>query len=378
MSPSTPATPHDATMPGWCLRFLSGAMKGRTLALKPGQNVVGSNGECDIMLPGSDVLPRHLVFAAGELVVAVQKLGGGALQLNREEMQAARRSLVAGDIVTVGQIELQLERSYPAVASTDPMFAAPESALPGDAAAAASLVPRRTGFWVGAALLVLACAGLLGVALWAGGGDQPARGGAAVSLAEVEKALAPFGEVEAVAAPGGHVVVKGFVESRLRKQALQQALQPFGERVRFSVYAADELVEQARRYVGAPGVAVGYAGKGRLVLSGTADDDGVRQKVRRLGEELYPAVMLSDKVQYRPAPAPDPQAAQRAQWTAWQELLPARLVSITEGGDGLRSIQLANGNRYYEGSVLKSGAELQHIDADGLVLSGGKAAPANK
>ena len=113
------------------------------------------------------------------------------------------------------------------------------------------------------------------------------------------------------------------------------------------------------------------------MLSGTADDDGVRQKVRRLGEELYPAVMLSDKVQYRPAPAPDPQAAQRAQWTAWQELLPARLVSITEGGDGLRSIQLANGNRYYEGSVLKSGAELQHIDADGLVLSGAKTAPAS-
>jgi len=370
-------TINDATLPGWCLRFLSGAMKGRTIALKPGQNVVGSNGECDIMLPGSDVLPRHLVFTAGELVVAVQKLGGGALQLNREEMQAARRSLVAGDIVTVGQIELQLERSYPAVASADPMFAAPESVLPGDAAAAASLVPRRTGFWVGAALLVLACAGLLGVALWAGGEGPPARGGVAVSLADVEKALAPFGEVEAVAAPGGHVVVKGFVESRLRKQALQQALQPFGERVRFSVYAADELVEQARRYVGAPGVAVGYAGKGRLVLSGTADDDGVRQKVRRLGEELYPAVMLSDKVQYRPAPAPDAQAAQRAQWAAWQELLPARLVSITEGGDGLRSIQLANGNRYYEGSVLKSGAELQHIDADGLVLSGAKTAPTN-
>ena len=373
---STTTTTNDAAVPGWCLRFLSGAMKGRTIALKPGQNVVGSNGECDIMLPGSDVLPRHLVFAAGELVVAVQKLGGGALQLNREEMQAARRSLVAGDIVTVGQIELQLERSYPAVAATDPMFAAPESVLPDDAAATA-LVPRRTGFWVGAALLVLACAGLLGVALWAGGEGRPARGGVAVSLADVEKALAPFGEVEAVAAPGGHVVVKGFVESRLRKQALQQALQPFGDRVRFSVYAADELVEQARRYVGAPGVAVGYAGKGRLVLSGTADDDGVRQKVRRLGEELYPAVMLSDKVQYRPAPAPDPQAAQRAQWAAWQELLPARLVSITESGDGLRSIQLANGNRYYEGSVLKSGAELQHIDADGLVLSGGKTGPAN-
>ncbi|HEY9066314.1 MAG TPA: FHA domain-containing protein, partial [Burkholderiaceae bacterium] len=229
---ATTTTPHDrsvATAPGWCLRFLSGAMKGRTIALRPGQNVVGSNGECDIMLPGSDVLPRHLVFTAGELVVAVQKLGSGALQLNREEMQAARRSLVAGDVVTVGQIELQLERSYPAVESQDPMFAAPDSVLPGDAmpAARAAATGRGAGFWAGAALLVLACAGLLGVALWAGGDGMPARGGATATLADVEKALAPFGEVEAVAAPGGHVVVKGFVESRLRKQALQQALQPF-------------------------------------------------------------------------------------------------------------------------------------------------------
>ncbi|HKX43118.1 MAG TPA: forkhead-associated protein, partial [Burkholderiaceae bacterium] len=204
-----------------------------------------------------------------------------------------------------------------------------------------------------------------------GGDGRPARGDTTATLADVEKALAPFGEVEAVAAPGGHVVVKGFVESRLRKQALQQALQPFGDRVSASVYAADELVEQARRFVGAPGVAVGYAGKGRLVLSGTADDEAVREKVRRLGEELYPAVMVSDKVQYRPAPAVDKEAALRAQWAAWQELLPARLVGITEGDDGLRSIQLANGNRYYEGSVLKSGAELQRIDANGLVLSGG-------
>ena len=49
----------------------------------------------------------------------------------------------------------------------------------------------------------------------------------------------------------------------------------------------------------------------------------------------------------------------------------ARMVSITEDSNGLRHIQLSNGNRYYEGSVLRSGAELKSIDADGLVLSGG-------
>jgi len=361
---------HDASAaPGWCLRFLNGAMKGRTITLKTGQNVVGANGECDVMLPGSDVLPRHLVFTAGELVVAVQRLGDGAVRLNGEPMQAPRRSLVAGDVVTVGDIELQIERSYPAPAEAgDPMFAAHDD--PAAAQAAAEPPPRRTAWRIGVALLVLGCAGLLGLALWAGGADEHAPRSGPADLAQVEQALAPYGEVEAVAAPGGHVVVKGFVESRLRRQALQQAMQPFGAQVSVSVYAADELVEQARRYLGAPGVAVAYAGKGRLVLSGTADDDHLRQKVRRLGEDLYPAVMLADRVQYRPAAAPDRDAAQRAQWAAWQELLPARMVGITEGEDGLRSIQLANGTRLYEGAVLKSGAEIQRIDADGLVVTG--------
>jgi type III secretion system YscD/HrpQ family protein len=374
---NTTQSPPRATAvaPGWCLRFLSGAMKGRTIALKPGQNVVGSSGDADIMLPDGEVAARHLLFNAGEIVVAVQKLGNAGVQLNREEMQAPRRSLVAGDVVTIGRIELQLERSYPATEPPDAMFAVPASALPGDAEPAAVPALQRLGFRAGAALLGLACAGLLGLALWAGGDGRPARGGPAANLAEVEKALAPFSEVEAVAGPGGHVVVKGFVESRLRKQALQAALAPFGDRVAASVHAADELVEQARRYVGAAGVAVGYAGKGRLVLSGTADDEAVRVKVRRLGEDLYPAVLLSDKVEYRPPPPVDKDAALRAQWAAWQELLPARLVGITEGEDGMRSIQLANGSRYYEGSVLKSGAELRHIDAGGLVLGGGVPKP---
>jgi len=70
-------------------------------------------------------------------------------------------------------------------------------------------------------------------------------------------------------------------------------------------------------------------------------------------------------------PTPYPTEERCAQWDGWQSVLPARMVSITEDGNGLRHIQLSNGSRYYEGSVLRSGAELKRIDADGLVLSGG-------
>jgi len=186
----------------------------------------------------------------------------------------------------------------------------------------------------------------------------------------VARALAPFPELEAVAAPGGQVRVKGFVESRQRRQQLDQALAPMGRRVAIEAVAVDELVEQARRYLGNPALGVNYAGKGQLVVSGASDDDALRQRVARLGEDLHPEVLVSDHVSWRPAPPPDRDAALRAHWEAWQGALPARLVGITEDEAGLRSIQLADGTRYYEGAPLKSGAQIAHIGADGLVLDG--------
>lgn len=358
----------DFVTHGWCLRFLSGAMKGRTIELRPGANAVGSAGDCDVMLPGGDVLARHLVFNVGELVVSVHKSAQAEVQLNREPMQQPRRSLVPGDVVTVGRIDLQLERSYPTPERADPMFAGPESVLADDAAAARPAAGRGMAFRAGAALLLLACAGLLGVGLWAGGEDRPP---AATSPADVARALAPFPELEAVAAPGGQVRVKGFVESRQRRQQLDQALAPLGRRVAVEAVAVDDLVEQARRYLGNPALGVSYAGKGQLVVSGASDDDALRQRVARLAEDLHPEVLVSDRVSWRPAPLPDREAVLRAHWEAWQGALPARLVGITEDEAGLRSIQLADGTRYYEGAPLKSGAQIAHIGADGLVLEGG-------
>ncbi len=353
--------------PGWCLRFLSGAMKGRTIELRPGANAVGSAGECDVMLPGGDVLPRHLVFTMGELVVSAQRSGEAQVLLNGEAMQQARRSVVPGDVVTVGRIELQLERSYPAIDRGDAMFADPESVL-GDAPAARPSASRGATLRTGAALLLLAIAGLLGVGLWAGGEDRPA---VTASPTDVAHAIAPFPELEAVAAPAGQVLVKGFIESRQRRRQLEQAVAPLGRRVSVEAVAGDDLVEQARRYLGNPALGVTYAGKGRLVISGASDDDALRKRVVRLAEDLHPEVLVSDRVSWRPAPPPERAAALGEHWDAWQSALPARLVGITEDEDGLRSIQLADGTRYYEGAPLKSGAAIVHIGADGLVLEGG-------
>lgn len=358
--------------PQWCLRFLSGALKGRTIALKPGPNVIGSGSGCDVMLPGGAVLPRHLVMSVGELVISVQKAGTGEATLNGEALGAARRSVLPGDILTVGGIELELDRSYADQGADDPMFAWSDSLLGEDAAPERAPAARPAGprWRAGAVAVLVGLAGFTALAAW-NGAPLPRAADDAPDLVELEKALVRFPEVQAVAAPAGHLVLKGFVESTLRRQALQQAVQPFGNRVVVQVLAADEVVEQARRYIDAPGIALTYAGKGMLVASGTAEDDGARQKIRRLGEDLHPDVLVTDRVQYRPAKPKDTTADAAAQWSSWQAQLPARLVSITEDASGLRHIQLANGTRYYEGAVLRSGGELTAIGLDGLTVQGG-------
>jgi hypothetical protein len=372
------ASIHASTMttkPGWCLRFLSGAVKGRTIGLKPGANLLGSGAESDVLLPGGEVQARHLVIHVGELVVTLQRVGGAGAQLNGDELATQRRSVIAGDVVSIGAIDFQLDRSYPAAASLDEGDGDdgfPESILGAELPQAAASSPRSAGlsrYWSVAGLL-LAAGTLAAFAAW-NGGVVAARG--AGELPELGRVLKPYPEVELIAAGAGFEV-RGYVESGARRQALQQALAPFGARVNLQVHAADQIVEQARQYLAEPALSLSYAGQGRLVVAGTVDDASVRRKLRRLAEDLPPAIRVSDQVQVRERPAVERPAAPAPQSTALAELqaaMPGRIVSITDHGEQGRYIQLSNGARYYEGAVLPSGAELTRIGGDGLVVSGG-------
>lgn len=366
----------NTVMPHWCLRFLGGPLRGRSIALRPGANTLGSAGDCEVLLPGGDVQPRHLVLTVGELAVSLQKLGTASAQLNGQDMRQPRRSVVAGDVISVGRMEFQLDRVYPAAVAEDPLFATPESVLPPPPQPAATAPRPRRSRWLGAAAAVLALAGLAALAARGPASAGP-LGLAAVNLAEVERALAPFPETEVQALPGGLFSVKGYVETRQRRQVLREAMLPFGRRVSVNVHAAEEMVEQARRYLSDPAIAIAYEGRGRLVVSGSVDDPSVRDKVRRLGEDLHPTVLVADKVQVLPRPARPAQtdAEALAQANAWQRLLPAPVVSIAADASGQHHIQLANGGRYYEGAVLRSGAVLTRIDADGVTVRGGTGPP---
>lgn len=356
-------TPRDA----WCLRFLSSGMRGRRIALKAGANLLGSAPECEVLLPDTDARGQHLSLTAGEVALTVRRLGEAAVELNGAPMSAERRSLVPGDVLRVGAIDMQIDREY-AQAPED----APDSMfLDEDAAAAARAAIRPAPVrWLprAAAVLLLAVFGLASAGLaWRESSRAPAGGDApALDIARLRTVLADFPEV--VAQPpdaAGQVRLTGFVESAARQHTLSQAVRGLGGRVQLGVTPLDEVVARAREFLADPGVAVSYRGQGHLQLSGATDQAGTRERVQRLTRDLYPMVVVDDSLQYKPvARSAKPANA----LPDWAERLPARVVSITEGPDGLRFVQLANGDRYFEGAPLRSGGALESVRADDLAL----------
>ena len=136
-----PTTNNSSPSPGWCVRFLNGPLRGRSIVLKHGTNVVGSGLDCDILLQG-DVLPRHLVFTVGDIAVSVQKLGTAQARLNGDDLSMQRRSTVRGDIISVGAIDFELDKvRVEGSAPETPSEAKAESALDEPATVAMSMSP---------------------------------------------------------------------------------------------------------------------------------------------------------------------------------------------------------------------------------------------
>jgi len=354
------ATPHDA----WCLRFLSSGMRGRRITLKAGANTLGSAPECEVLLPDTDARGQHLSLTAGEVALTVRRLGEAAVELNGAPMTAERRSLVPGDVLRVGSIDMQIDREY-AQAQTDD---APDSMfLDEEAAAAARAAMRHASrrWWPQAmAVVVLAAFGVTAAALaWRPATHTAGNEGPALDAARLRTVLRDFPEV--VAQPpdaSGTVRLTGFVESTARQRALAQAVGNVGGRVQVGVTPLDEVVSRAREFLADPGVAVSYRGQGHLQLSGATDQAGTPERVKRLTRDLYPMVVVDDELRYKPIA----NVAKANTTPDWADKLPARVVSITEGPDGLRFVQLANGDRYFEGAPLRNGGALGPVSADDL------------
>lgn len=392
----------------WCVRFLNGPLRGRTIALKHGTNVVGSGLDCDILLQG-DVLPRHLVFTVGDIAVSVQKQGTAQAKLNGDDLPMQRRSAVRGDIVSVGSIDFEIDKvqsegspleGLPAARMEPPerIERAPyverpvrversESDTLDEPAAAPAVdaptpmppahepaswrfnVPVRYGLAIGGVIALTTLSIVIGMNTYE---SKPAWSvvSPTADLESLHRIVADYPEVKVVDFPDGRIGVRGFVESSARRMALSEALKRFGNELTIQVHAADQIVEQAQRYINEPDISVDYAGAGRLVVSGTSNNGAIHDKVARLSADLRSVVAVVDEVESNKRPRPTGVTTRSSSELAqWKGSLPAEMVGLTEYSNGMRYIQLSNGQRYYEGATLKSGDELVNIEADHLVVT---------
>lgn len=381
-----------AELPGrWRVRFLNGVLRGRTIGLKPGINVIGSAPDCDIVLHG-DWLPQHLILSAGDIAISIQKVGVAAARLNGEELSLHRRGGASGDVISAGGVDFELDRmpddargpEHAHVVAHHPQ--AVDATLAAETPAGAALLQKDpvqpSGHAWRSGLVIIALGALTGIA--GGFGWHALTGTEATASTPVvveapvpdwRDALVDFPELHVTAEPNGRQVLSGYVESRARKADLMAKLQAFSGRPDVNVQTAEDVLQQARRYIDDPGVNLRHAGGGQFILSGKVLNEAVRDKIRRLRQDLHSTLSLVDQVQYGPDEV-QPGRERSLPVTTWENALPSRVVGMTEYADGTRHIQLANGDRYYEGAPLKSGNELMQIEAEAGRLTVKKSADA--
>jgi len=111
VSAASPAAMPSTKAP-WSLSFLSGPLSGRTLALKLGENWVGSGARCDVIVPDREMAARQLRLSVGQIAVSVQNVGGGEVTLNGAALDTTRRALRHGDVVEVGALKLGIVPAF--------------------------------------------------------------------------------------------------------------------------------------------------------------------------------------------------------------------------------------------------------------------------
>jgi type III secretion protein D len=355
----------------WKLCFLSGPLYGRAMPLRMGTNVVGSAPTCEIIVPDSSVAPRQLMFDVGGIAVSVR-----------------RRSVVPGDVITLGAIRIGIERAgtirMPTVAAEGVRAQATAaehlpSWLP---AAAARWVARWSGkagrgrtwlfagiaLWLAVALAggMVAFAGPDGWSGWSIWGRDPAA-----RAQQVRHALGDPAEIAVAPATDGTLRVTGYVPTEPDREALLARARAMTEVSVGEVYVVSELLAAAQQYFsaggtsGTAGLSVAYGGQGRIVVSGTADRAQAWQRIRNYARDARPAVEVVDRVAWD-GPAPPTVVVE----TPRADGLPA-IVGTYEDEDGTRFVQTKDGQLYFEGARVKGDLQVKSIASDGVVLDRG-------
>jgi hypothetical protein len=85
---------------GW-IRGLNGPVKGRSFDICHGRNILGSDGSCSVVIPSTDVRPRHVSIMANDHGITAT-LTDTASSLKVNGVLKESQPLVDGDLVELG------------------------------------------------------------------------------------------------------------------------------------------------------------------------------------------------------------------------------------------------------------------------------------
>lgn len=362
------ATPsHEGS--GWSLCFLSGPMSGRTLWLAPGENWVGTGADCEVILPDREIAARQMCLHVGAIAASVQNLGGAPVTLNGTPLGEMRRTLAAGDTMTVGSIRFGVEHAAGAVAAPAgtggslavrrgedrPSWLVAYAPAWLAALGARRLVLMLLALW---SAFALAAGGYVAVAtrgeFWWSHESQYER------VREVEAALRAYPELTVAPGAGDAIVIAGYVRNADERAHVTQIAGGFAHVSVGTVYVVDQLLAATRQTLSDTSLKAQYAGRGQIVLTGVASR-AVAQRVQNFKRDAKPAIDVIDRVSY------DDNAA-GAFITSTGGAVPDDIAGMYGDDSGTRYIVTRDGRHFFEGATLPNGLTIASIEASRVVF----------
>ena len=213
---------------------------------------------------------------------------------------------------------------------------------------------RRRLAWAGACL-ALALVG--GAAAW-----WSARPGAVPALPAARSLVAEgWPDVQLVPEPGG-LVARGYVDDPAQLERLHQwldaqqaVLQQQRRTLVRQLHTGSEAATLVREALSAgSGVSVDYIGAGRVRVQGAVSEMGVRERLRRVAQDLAGVVQVDDRLAVVDTQASAPR----------MRPLPFRILDVVPGPNGY--FRADTGARYFVGAVLGDGAEVVAISSEAI------------
>ena len=323
----------------WLLKVIAGPHQGAEIGLLAGKTLIGSDGECDVVLHDVLIAPQHVeldLSASGMVAAAL----GGRVFINGKRVREASQKLPDFTFLTIGGSHLVLgpaEGAWPLLSAadipevekeTEPPVPEEEAAEPTvSAPASAGLKPIVTDGNAGLPQgpqpasklgpILGIVAGIVVLLVWAvifnDFTDRDATGNSNSDVADkplvraqsVVEELGLLGSIK-IDEAAGRLTATGYVDSESKQRELQAALRATVPGLRTKIYSLEKIASSARALVDAQNLPlmVSSLSEGKLKITGKLPSADPWRRMRQLLLTEVPGVSeIEDSVEIE-APRP--------------------------------------------------------------------------